>query len=171
MSFQFTQQGSRAAIVHQDQEIIRLDSYVNYNGGQFWVADQCMVPGGEPEVASIPVFAFYGYRCAVNEGAYEVREAGPEGLTVVITPANTQGGRRVFDQVQERCTLSVRLVEGRYVWRQQLDINFLQAVDTADLDQQSPCASIVSPTRTAGPGSSTSSPIHCLAVPPGRRCR
>ena len=135
MSFSFHQQGGHAAIVYDGQEILQLDQMITYHGGPWWVQNQVMVPGGEPEVAYLPIFAFYGYRHGVTEVSYEAI-TGEDSLTLKITPTRTHDGEAVFEQVREQCTFTVRLEDGRFVWEQRLDIEILQDLDTAALYQQ-----------------------------------
>ncbi|HEY3396185.1 MAG TPA: hypothetical protein VGM19_00875 [Armatimonadota bacterium] len=135
--FEFREQGSHAAIVHDGQEILQFDKMITYHGGPWWVQNQVMIPGGEPEVAYLPIFAFFSYFHAVSDVSYEA-VAGEDSLTLTLTPTRTLQGTGLFHWVQERCTFEVRLVEGRFVWRQQLEIDVLQDLDTAQLDSTTP---------------------------------
>ncbi len=135
MSFSFQEQGGHAAIVYDGQEILALDKMITYHGGPWWVQYQVMVAGGEPEVAYLPIFAFYGYHHAIADVAYEAT-TGEDSLTLKITPTRTLQGTEVFEQVRETCTFTVRPEGGRFVWDQCLEIEILQDLDTAAFHQQ-----------------------------------
>ncbi len=151
MPFSFRQQGAHAAIVHDGQEILQLDKNITYHGGPWWVQNQVMVPGQGPELAWLPVFAFYGYHHAVSEVAYEATPL-EDGIALRITPTRTLTGTKVFDTVRETCTLTVRLVEGRYVWTQHLNIEILRDLNLAGLTQQSPLRVYRFPHQNNEPG-------------------
>ena len=138
MPFSFFQQGGHAAIIYDGQEILTLEEMITYHGGPWWVQNQVMVPGGPAEVASVPIFAFYGYhQDAVAAARYEAA-AGEDSLTLKITPTRTLAGTKAIQQVRETCTITVRLEEGRFVWDQRLEIEIREDLDTAALHQQSP---------------------------------
>lgn len=126
--FTFVEQGSHAAICHDGREIIQFDKNITFFRGAWWALHQCMTPGGGPEVAIVPVFASYSGESAVADVRYEVEERA-DAFAVTIIPTRTYAGTAVFQQVQERCTFSVQLADGRYEWEQKLEIAFQSDVD------------------------------------------
>ncbi len=78
--------------------------------------NQWMTPTGGPEVAAVPLFAM----SAVTAVRYETAAADEE-FSVVVIPTRTAQGAAIFRYLRERCTFMVRLLDGRYEWRQQLE--------------------------------------------------
>ena len=127
--FTFTEDGSHAAVCYAGQEILQFEHNVTFFRGAWWAMNQVMTPGDGPEVASVPVFAAFGGSYDVSAVRYEVSGA-PEALTVAVIPLHTLRGSAVLQQIQERCTFTVCLEEGRFVWTQQLEIAFAKDIDT-----------------------------------------
>lgn len=125
--FQFVEQGSHAAIVHEGREILRLDQNVAFFAMGYKVRDQVMVPGGKPEIAFLPVLSAYDDG-SVRTVRYEVETRG-ESLSVRIIPTSLKEGPAGLTQWREENVLSVRLEEGRFVWTQQAFLNFFADVD------------------------------------------
>ena len=125
--FQFVEQGSHAAIVHQGREILRLDKNIAFFGLSYFVRDQVMVPGGNPEVAFVPVFSAYP-RPGILDVRYEV-EADAESLRVRIIPAKVVAGPTNLLCWREEDVIGVRLENGRYVWQQDACLTFFKDID------------------------------------------
>ena len=124
---QFIEQGSHAAFVHDGREILRLDKNVAYFGLAYWVRDQVMIPGGRPEIASLPVLSAYPGG-SVRDVRYEVETRG-DSLSVRIIPVKLKDCAAGLTHWREENVFSVRLQEGRYVWTQQAFLNFFADVD------------------------------------------
>ncbi|MHB9133334.1 MAG: hypothetical protein ACYDBB_19885 [Armatimonadota bacterium] len=131
MMFEFLEQGSHAAILHDGREIIEFNKNLVYFAGSWWAQNQCMVPGEGQEVASLPIFASFDGHHLVSDVRYEA-QCGPDSCCIKITPTRTIGGTKIFNEVTEQCTLTVRLVDGRYEWEQQLDVQYHRDIDTSD---------------------------------------
>ncbi|HEY3417052.1 MAG TPA: hypothetical protein VGM23_09235 [Armatimonadota bacterium] len=149
MSFEFIEQCSHAEIRHQGQSILNLDKNITYFGGNWWVRNQCMAPGEGPEVSSLPIFGFYNY--IVTDIRYEAVPLD-DGLKLIITPLKTKHGTAAFQQVMEQCTFTVRLVDGRYEWEQQLDTHILQDLDLAQITSGGPLMVYRFPQQDGHPG-------------------
>lgn len=128
MTFDFAEQGAHAAVRHAGQEILRLDRNSHFFAGHWLARDQVMLPGGRPEVASLPVFSSYGRAGAVTDVRYEATPL-PNGLRLRVVPTATQGGAAPLDRVRQDACFEVRLEGDRFVWRQEFHLEAL-----ADLD-------------------------------------
>ncbi|MDR1304315.1 MAG: hypothetical protein LBK76_03740 [Verrucomicrobiales bacterium] len=125
--FQFIEQGSHAAIVHEGREIVRLDQNIAYFGSAYWVRDQVMVPGGKPEIAVQPVCSAYPH-CTLAAVRYEVTTQG-DTLQIRIIPVKLRGSQSGLFQWKEENILSVRIEDGRYVWKQEAVLRFFHDFD------------------------------------------
>ena len=134
MPFDFFEQGAHAAIRHDGQEILRLDRNVMFFRGVFHVRDQVMVPGGRPEIASVPVFSAYHSPFSVTDVRYRVATA-PDELTLTITPTATESGAAMLSEWIEEDVIRVRLQDGRFVWTQQATLQCFRDVDLDSPEQ------------------------------------
>ncbi len=117
MSFTFSRNGSDAAILHDGRPILKLQSNQMNFGGAFWAREQCMKPGGGPEVAVLPLFSTYSN--TITDVSCEA-ESKPGMLRLKITPSATRIGTSPLNKFTETDILTVRLVEDRYEWTQEM---------------------------------------------------
>lgn len=136
MSFEFVQQGARALFMHDGQAILICEENVGYFGGVWQARDQWLEPGGGAEVASLPIFAWIAYPNAPTKVAYDVLADG-ERLKVAIRPLRTQKGTAALELIDECCTLSVELADGRYLWTQRLRTEARRDIDVDRLGKDS----------------------------------
>ena len=135
-SFEFTEQGSHAAIVYNNQEILKFDKNVAYFNLAFMVRDQVMIPGGKPEVAFVPVLSGFCGDPRLADVKYKIKPLG-EGIQVKIIPTrlhSSDGGASIFSQWTEEDTLEVRLENDRFVWKQVATLKFLEDFNIDSLE-------------------------------------
>ncbi|HOF86762.1 MAG TPA: hypothetical protein PLZ36_01490 [Armatimonadota bacterium] len=136
-AFAFLEHGAHAGIYYQGDEILTFEKNHCYFGGHWIVTNQHMLPGGGPEVAFLPIFGWHGYQHAVTDVRYDTATE-PDGLSVVITPTGTAAGTAAFELVAERCTITVRLEDGQFVWTQRMDAEVRQPIAVWALSQHTP---------------------------------
>ncbi len=126
--FAFVQDGARAMICHDGQAILVFERNIFY-AGHFRANDQVMKPGGEVEVAWVPLFSLPRGEAAVTEVEYQLLAEGDE-LALRLIPTQTRVGRRPLAFVSEIVTFHVKLENGSFVWRQTYEATFHKDVDT-----------------------------------------